>query len=179
MPTRITIEKFAPSLGEYWTNIYWHPGSLAEAGVAAAAIAEAERSRTWNGVTFTKWRVDDGVQNTDNFATTIMNTLGEIVMPDPMPLFVVARIDFTVAGNGRPSRKYLRAVLDEAKVSGMKISADAVANLTAYAGEVGSTGVCDVDGQDIVGGACNPNVGMRQLRRGSKKKATPSSGTPL
>jgi hypothetical protein len=50
---------------------------------------------------------------------------------------------------------------------------------TNYAqGLVDLLGFVDVDGQEITSGSVYPFVGMRQLRRGSKRKA-PTSGTTV
>lgn len=175
MPSRITIEKFSAAHAEYWTNVYWHPGSVAEALAAAADIVIAERNVTGTFVTFTKYRADDGIRDTEQFMTVTVNAPGLLAQAgEGYPLFAVARVDFTVSGGGRPSRKFLRGVLDESKANGLTVSADILAALNSYAAAVCAAGCCDVDGQDFVSGAAFPQVAMRQLRRGSKKSSPPS-----
>ena len=175
MPWRVTVEKVLS--GEFWTNRYiLSSASLADAYSAALdTIIPAERAVTSNYVTFVKVRVDDMVPNTDNYQTGILNMQGlRNVTGDLMPLYVVARVDFTVNASS-PSRKYLRGVLYENDVTGpLQVSAgtQTVINDAYVAPMVALASFVDVDGQDIVGGATNPNVGMRQLRRGSKKKLT-------
>jgi len=42
------------------------------------------------------------------------------------------------------------------------------------------TDLVDIDGDDLISATVYPKVAMRQLRRGSKKSSTPSSGgTPV
>jgi hypothetical protein len=48
-----------------------------------------------------------------------------------------------------------------------------LAKLQAYANAIVAAGVCDVDAQAFTAGAPFLMPGMRQLRRGSKKKVTP------
>lgn len=179
MPVRLTVEK--EFNGEFWTNVYWiNEATVAGAMPAAAEIVGAERAIHWNQVLFTRYRVDDAVKNTDNYVTGIINGMGQVAFDSQsMPLFVVLRVDFTVAGS-RPSRKYLRGCLQESNVDGpinlvaasvnawQNLYADRVANVATFG---------DVDGQDITAGRVHPRVAMRQLRRGSKKKVTPSTTT--
>lgn len=96
-----------------------------------------------------------------------------------MPLFAVLRVDLTVVGS-RPSRKYLRGVLAENNTDGpYNLVASAVTSFTnLYAAPLaGVAGLVDVDGEEITGAVVYPKVGMRQLRRGSKKKVIPSTAT--
>lgn len=171
---RLTIEKMYQ--GEYWTNVYWLAGSVGDAGSPAAAIIAAEKAVTLDSVLFTKARLDDGVQDTDVYATIIINDFGdrELATGTMVPLFNVVRVDFA-AGGGRPSRKYLRGLLTEAFVNFNTIEAAQVSFFqTNYATVVAEvTAFQDVDGDDISSGVVHPFVGMRQLRRGSKKKTIP------
>ena len=180
MSTRLTIEMLYQ--GEYWTNVYWLAGDIADAGSPAAAIINAQRAVTLGGILFTKFRVDDGVKDTDVFITAPINQFGlrSTGGNEMVALFNTCRVDFA-AGVGRPSRKYLRGVLheDDVQFNTIKAStldfvkttyADVVAAVTAYE---------DVDAEDITGGTVFPFVQMRQLRRKNKKKTTPSSPTPV
>jgi hypothetical protein len=81
------------------------------------------------------------------------------------------------APTGRPSRKYWRLPLEEAAVLNGQVEPTFV---TAWQGHVNdyfaspaSAGVIDVDGQLLVSGTIMAPVGMRQLRRGSRRRVTP------
>lgn len=173
---RLTVEKVYNA--EYWTNVYWLEATdRAQARARGQAIANIERSVLDTRCVLTKFRVDDGTPNTDEYSTVAINLPGtkDNSTSELMPLFVVARVDFTVDG-GSPSRKYLRGVLTEADVQGpftlINPKLDFLQNFYA-APTAGSAGFVDVDGELIDGGVVSSLVGMRQLRRGSKKKLTP------
>ena len=171
--SRLTIEKMYQ--GEYWTNVYWLAGDIGASASAAAAIIAAEQDIHFNPILLTKARLDDGLENTDVFATIIINAFGTAGAPtDLLPLFNVLRVDFA-AGGGRPSRKYLRGCLHEGHISFNTIAPTNVTFFqTTYADVVSAiSGYVDVDGDDITSGTVYPFVGMRQLRRASKKKTTP------
>lgn len=173
--TRLTIEKMYQ--GEYWTNVYFLAGSIGDSASAAADILAAERAITLDSVLFTKMRLDDNTEDTEVYASTPINLFGlnANVGAQVLPLFNVLRVDFA-AGTGRPSRKYLRGVLSENNINFNTIDAVTVSTFqTLYADVVASLpNFVDVDGDNITAGVVHPFVGMRQLRRGSKKKTTPS-----
>lgn len=183
MPMRATIEKFLPAQGEYWTNVYWLDYLTPAAALEAVRdIVTAERTVHLPAVQFTKFRVDDGVEDTEIWETETLNVAGlSTTTGEMMPLFVVARVDFSVAGGGRPSRKYLRGVLTEETVNAFMLNTGIRGVLQNYAdGVIAAGGVCDVDGQGFSNGSPFAQPGMRQLRRGSKRKPVPSSGgTPV
>lgn len=171
---RLTIEKMYQ--GEYWTNVYYLAGDIGASGSDAADIIAAEQAIHMNTVLFTKARLDDNTEDTDVFATITINEFGA---RDPsgvqmLPLFNVLRVDFS-AGGGRPSRKYLRGCLVETFVNFNTIESAQVTFFdTNYADVVSAVAsYVDVDGDPISAGTVYPFVGMRQLRRGSKKKTTP------
>lgn len=173
---RLTIEKFHSASAEYWVNRYYvNAASLADASLASNGIVDAEKACYPAGVIITKSHVDDDVPLTENYETTVRNLAGTRTTPtgDAMPLFVVARVDFTVAGGGRPSRKYLRGVLFESDASFSTLGSGILALLSTYASSVAASGACDPQGQDIVAGVPWNAPAMRQLRRGSKKKDIP------
>jgi hypothetical protein len=177
MAWRCTIEKYHAASGEYWVNVYH---LAAETGAAALTAANTlvlnERNIHRTNILFTKFRVDDGVEGTDVYDTVAVNQFGLAVLgsSEIMPLFVVLRVELNTVGGGRPSRKYYRGVLLESDVSGMMVTntgflTGVSAGLTAAFPGI----VVDPDGQAILNAECSPIVGMRQLRRGSKKKVTP------
>lgn len=173
---RITIEKYLATQAEYWTNVYWSSATaIADAAATAAALVAIERGMYLPSVTITKYRVDDGEPNTDIFVTTPVNLVGTSGLTgQALPLFNVVRIDFA-AGQGRPSRKYYRGVLTEEWSDAFgALPATAKTQIQEWADNLAAvSSYVDVDGDDIVAGSAYPSVGMRQLRRGSKKKNTP------
>lgn len=175
MPSRVTIEKLYQ--GEYWTNVYWFSGAIsAVQGASIADLIAIERSVHLSPVLITKVRIDDAVPLTDQFVTETINLFGlrTIGSEHMLPLFNVVRVDLT-AGLGRPSRKYYRGALHEGDVNFNTIAPATVSfyNTDVAAALASLSGFVDVDGTDITAGTTHPFVGMRQLRRGSKKKTTP------
>lgn len=173
---RITIEKYMASAAEYWTNIYHVDVADLQAAVQQIAnFANAERPLYPESVVITKGRADDGIPNTDQYGTQVFNAAGTRASAgqDLNPLFVTARVDFTSAGFGSPSRKFLRGVLYESDVSFSSIGATVAALLNTYGDAIIALPVCDVDGQDLVDAVPFLAPQMRQLRRGSKKKIVP------
>jgi hypothetical protein len=171
---KIDIEK---QLGaEYWTNVYHcDVADLDAADDVALEVLDAERAIHHVTVTFTKRRVSDIVPNTDNFRTTPINLTGELNDPAALlPLFNVLRVD-AVAQTGRPGRKYLRGCLTEGAITFDTIVPAALTTFdTGYSNAMDLiTELCDEDGDPFIDWQSNPKVGMRQLRRGSKRRTQP------
>lgn len=171
---KVDIEK---QLGtEFWTNVYYVDAeSLTAAHAIGAEIVVAERGIHSNLVTFTKYRTSDMVPGTDQFITEPLNVQGAVAANSSLlPLFNVLRVDLGV-GVGRPSRKYLRGVLYEDTVTFDTVDPAAVAVYDAdYANDLEIIEeLVDIDGQPIINVTVNPKVGMRQLRRGSRRATTP------
>lgn len=173
---RITIGKSLVSAGRNWVNRYLAEvadGSAAQ--TVANAIVAAERQFHHESVLFTNARVDDNIPNTDIYDTFAINQFGTLSSTaELMPLFVVLRVAFNTEGSGRPSMKYYRGCLLENNVNGMTVAS---AEITAVQGILNplitAQPLVDVDGQAWVNAEPSPVTGMRQLRRGSKKKITP------
>jgi len=161
--------------GEYWTNRYFvDAADFAAAAMMSDEIVTAERAFHGTSVTFTKSRTSDITPGTDVYSTIILNLPG--LQGDDgtfLPLFNVLRADLSV-GIGRPSRKYYRGVLRETHI--IQDGVDASIRTTA-SGALNSLltqiTLVDVDSQPITLVTVSPFVGMRQLRRGSKRRAAP------
>ena len=176
----VDIEKLYQ--GEYWTNRYIVAAAdLIAAQSIGSQIVGIERAIHLSPVLFTRYRVSDGVKDTDVYIVANLNLFGTGNLDNAamLPLFNVLRVDFNTQGGGRPSRKYLRGVLQENNIAYNDINAPALTNYnTNYATPLAAlAGFVDVDGQEIVQGSAYPFVAMRQLRRGSKRK-TPTTNTP-
>lgn len=174
-PFEATIEKSL--YGEFWVNRYYFDApDLQSASLLAEQVYNAERTIHRQLVVFTKLSVRSTVLNDYVYQSIPLNTNGLNANPSGhmMPLFVVARVDLSVAGS-KPSRKYLRGVLSEDDVNAMDVSSAMVTFInTNYVNPIaGISGFVDPQKADIYGGACSPKTGIRQLRRGSKKKNTP------
>lgn len=172
---QVDIEKVL--LGEYWTNRYIvEAADLAAAAIVGDNIVEIEQSVHYNIVTFTKVRTSDRVPLTDVYAIRSINQPGILAgLTDYLPLFNVVRVDFTTIGGGRPSRKYLKMPVPESAQSNGVLAPAFVTQVQAdYADLMADLeGYVDVDGQLFSSGSVSPFVGMRQLRRGSKRRAVP------
>lgn len=172
---KVDIEKFY--LGEYWTNVYYvEAATLDDAALIGNDIVPIEESITNSAVLFTKFRTSDLTPGTDVFTTTIINEQGDIAESPAimLALFNVVRFDLSVPV-GRPGRKYIRGSLSEA---GVAFNDVIPASITFYNDNyavplAALAGVVAKDGQEITSVTTYPKVGMRQLRRGSKRKALP------
>jgi len=172
----VDIEK--EYLGEYWTNRYVVLApTRAQAAIYAGEIAEMERTWHKTVVLFTKFRVSDDNPATDNYQVSNLNVYGTApVNGDLLPLFNVMRVDFNVSGGGRPSRKYYRLPMGEFDQANGTITSGALSVWNAAVANLATGGYYrDVDGQVIIDASVYPKVGMRQLRRGSKRKAPTTS----
>lgn len=171
----VDIEKVL--LGEYWTNRYIvEATTLTGAHAIGANIVEIEQTVHDDVVTFTKYRTSTTVEDDDAYFITPINQPGaENNAGDYLPLFNVVRVDFAAAGGGRPSRKYLRLPLFEPQQSNGALLPGVVTFLQTYYADLLAAleGYVDVDGQELIAGSVSPFVGMRQLRRGSKRKLEP------
>lgn len=170
----LDIEKYLG--GEYWTNRYIiNQTDITAAQASGLGITNFERSITSDLVTFTKYRVSDLDPATDVYVIVPLGNLGQRGAATPLlPLFNVVRVDFGT-GFGRPSRKYLRGVLVEGDISFNTISTDLITLInTNYADPlVAAPSYVDVDGEPIINRAVHPDVAMRQLRRGTRRRTEP------
>lgn len=170
-PFQCEIEKFFN--GEYWVNRYFlEAADLAAAATITNSIIAAERAVTLTPVQFTKATTRTTVQGDYNFITTIINGTGQrAASTDMVALYMTVRVDFQAAA-GRPSRKYLRGVLQESDVSWNEITTALQSTVnTSYANVLaGLTGYVDGQGTELIAGGAQLKHSNRQLRRGSKKR---------
>lgn len=161
--------------GESWTNRYLiDQTDLVSASLNANLIVSAERQFHPVQVEFTLVRTSDLVQGTDQFITVPLNLAGlGPNIGDWLPLFNTVRVDFS-AGLGRPSRKYYRAILDE----GNQTNGTLITELrNTIEGELlnllENIALVDPQGSPLSNPQVAARVQMRQLRRGSRRRATP------
>lgn len=167
-----------------WCNTYrFEADDLATAHAAAiGSVLVQEQGIHLTNVSFTRVRTSDVLPDTDVFEVTPTSSNGTRAAAEVggyLPLFNTARVDISVEGGGRPSRKYYRLPFNEADqfdgqiVSTLKDDLNAaVADMIANAASVGAI-LIDPDGQSWVTPACFPLVAMRQLHR-KRRKATVS-----
>lgn len=170
----VDVQKFG--YGQYWTNRYIIDVADLDAGIAVGEdIADLERVPLLASCVIEKYRVSSVTEGDDVYAIVPYEQAG-LAFSDgnPLPLFNVVRVDFAV-GFGRPSRKYLRGCLNEGNVDGMNLATATRSNIqTNYATPLAALpAYVDVDGQPIVSATVFTAIHMRQLRRGSRRQATP------
>jgi len=174
--SQIDIEK---RLGlEYWTNRYlcsFQVGTV-EAESLATLLMDAERKLYFPDVSINKIRIASAAPDDNVFQSWSPGTTGSRgqLATARLPLFCVLRVDFG-AGLGRPSRKYIRGCLTEIDVIGDVLDWNASGALFSAYGQAVSdaVGVVDPQGDDLNGFSVYRSVGMRQLRRGSRRRSTP------
>jgi len=172
----IDIEKSAGT--EIFTNRYLvsiGPASPTSGGLIAAIVA-AEKLAMYNTVAFLRARHRTIVEGDDDYFITVLTGAGaRLPGANPLiPLFNVVRIDFA-ANFGRPSRKYLRGCLSEADLNGMNIEATTTTGvLTQYKDAIlAQDEIVDPQGDTFLSGQVIPQVAMRQLRRGTRRRTLP------
>ena len=173
MVWEIAIEK---SLGtEYWINVY-HADVVtqAEAKQVGDEIVGVERGVTQIQVGFTKMRVRQISEIAQAGTVYPIGLPGAMADSIYLPLFVVARIDIAVP-SGRPDRKFIKSPAPASLVTNGMWSAPAqnLYNGSYCTPLLAVENICDRSGQPYLSAAVSPVVGMRQLRRGSRKRTQP------
>jgi len=162
--------------GEFWVNRYiLLLDDITQAVFAGNSITGFELAIHKERVNFTKYRVSDQDPATDEFVIVPIGQPGQVTgSGDALPLWNVVRVDFP-AGNGRPSRKYLRLPIFETEQTNGVLEVGITSLVaTEYGIPLGDfSEFVDVDGTGLGTGVVTPNVAMRQLRRGSKRRTTP------
>jgi hypothetical protein len=160
---------------EYWTNVYHvNVPSQAAAVTEAQTIIYAERQLSMDNVTFVNYRVRPFPAGGTPGTVYPIGQAGLSASADYLPLWNTVNVIFTV-GQGRPSRKYLKLPIPEVAQSNGIISSTYLASWgTAYSAALeGMANLCDSQGNPFLDVGILVNVGMRQLRRGSKRKLLP------
>jgi len=166
------------SFNLFWSNRYClEAADLAGAMLWAADIRVIERNCTSNFASLTKYRVSTALEHDDVYQIIEDNLTGLRALDGGqlMPLFCRVNCIFNTVGGGRPSRKYWCAPLMETDQSFGDLTP---ATITFFQEQyvnalLGVAGFVDIDEQPFISGSVKPRVGMRQLRRGSKKKHDP------
>jgi len=170
------IDVQAQLAGEYFSNV-WHVNATdyVQALGWADAIAEITASQSHSSVVVDKARVAlyplAGGQGTVR-SYALQGGQGDY---DYLPLFNIVRVDWQPA-LGRPSRKYMRFPVNEGiQIKGIMSPGQVAAYQTGFvlAIQVQVPGLCDIQGRPFVDGVVFAQVGMRQLRRGSKRRLQP------
>lgn len=165
-----------------WSNRYILDAvSLAQAHDSAVnIIAAAEIAMHADFITIDHVRTSTLVPNDNSFLTTATDLAGTLASSgSPLPLWNVVRADMTMS-SGRPSRKYLRSGLGSGDIiggykwNGTNISAVQLA-LATMRNDLDEAGTPWVDEQNDAVLSVNTfqPIGMRQLRRGSRRVTTP------
>lgn len=165
-----------------WSNTYTiNATDLATAVAAADPIPNREANFHADNIVFTRMRLSDLVPHTDVFTVVPLALLGSaytVADNDFLPLFNCVRVDISVDGGGRPSRKYYRPPVGEQwqtktvlDTTVRSLFHDEVVGMIADVISGGAQ-LVDPDGQAWSTPATFPAVAMHQLHRKRKKKPT-------
>jgi hypothetical protein len=159
---------------EYWTNVYYVTNASYEGAIAAGLdIVEVERNLHQQQVAFVNMRVRPYPAGGAEGAVYELSTFGLITNEQYLPLFNTLNVKMTVVP-GRPSRKYYRCPIAESwQASGVLDTGQVAAFNTILEDLLAVATLCDESGNPFTAIRCYPLVGMRQLRRGSKRRAVP------
>ena len=176
------VEVFKSYQQETWGNVYHLAAAdLVAANNSLSIIVDAEKAFHMNVVSFVSGRVADLTPGTDAFYTTPLSGTGAAGPgAASVPLWDTVRVDFPVAGGGRPSRKFYRGVLEESLVEYLTVNATKLAAIVLELNEMivalaaEGTPYVDVDAQLIETAVGWPKVQMRQLHRKRRRAAAPA-----
>ena len=174
---QLDIEK---SLGtETWTNVYHvNAGNLESCRDAIGLISVAEKTFHGTVVTFTRGRARTKIEGDDNYIIVPIGGQGARDLGQYLPLFNTFNVLWGAA-QGRPSRKYYRGPLSENDQAGGVLQGTIATQInTALNGLINNMPdigceLVDVDGDVLLEASAQLVVGMRQLRRGSKRRLQP------
>lgn len=158
-----------------WGNTYHvEANSLQEASDYGIQIANIEKTVLHNTAKIITIGVRTAAEEDKLFNTMPANITGTWTgTGDASPLFVVARIDFTIFGE-RPSRKFLRAVVNETALGafGLIVPAHLTMLTTNYAAPMASLPfLTDERGNRFNGSIVYQYVTKRNLTRRARREA--------
>jgi len=160
---------------EFVTNRYHVlADDMVQAGTRGTAIAELQKTLLPTTVNIDFIRVSTVVEGDNSFYTLPADIPGtRAATSQTMPPFCRWRADMSI-GFRRPLRKYLLIPLEEDS-EGASFTTAARSYFNAnYGAPLFNLGyVCSEGGIVISGVSLNNIIGMRQLRRGSKRRMTP------
>jgi hypothetical protein len=161
---------------EYWTNVYHvSAASLTAARDIMFDIVDEEKKIHHTNVSFDRYRVALMPVSGGSFLTGGLSGPGLATGPADVPLFAVARVEFST-GFGRPGIKMYRGCLTEGDIvdtTALSSGIQTYFNGTWIPGLLAAAPLEKINGTGFVGGSLSPTVGMRQLRRGSRRRTEP------
>ena len=164
-----------------WSNRYIVSAEdLQAARNAAISITAAEVLLHNQATVLTYARVSTLIPGDGSYVTVPTNAGGQRPNPtDNLPLWNTLRVDITVAGGGRPSRKYYRPPLGESDVNNYQIEPTIASLFTTTLNdligdlETNGTPLVDPDGQEWLNATTITRVQMRQLHRRRRRRPAP------
>lgn len=160
----------------YWTNKLYIIGTDDEnAAEAAVAITDILATGVQNSVTIDKVRITPAPFTKNNFFDFPVNKVGSGGATQPAPLFNVVRWIFTPP-RGRSTNHYFRGGVTPSNIGvDQQFTPTAAAFNNALLVQLFDAGwsIVSHTGAPYAGAAASVRVGMRQLRRGSKRKKKP------
>lgn len=163
-----------------WSNVYrFGAATLAEAVTDMVPILEGlELPILHPDVTLSAVRIATVTPHDDVFEIVPLGLAGTSAdSGDLLPFFNCARVDISVIGGGRPSRKYWKGVLTESITAGMNLASGVQGLITsqfnaaiAAANDAGHA-FSDPQGQDWDTAVCLQAIQMRQMHRKRKRSA--------
>lgn len=161
---------------EYWTNkFYITVSSLSGAELAVDSMVVALRPALSALVTIDKARITPLPFVKNTFTDYVIGLPGTRMVTPPGPLFTVVRWD-TAADTGRTSHHYIRGgILPTDFGSNGNFTADAQGFNNGIIGTFndGTFVWTDIHGTPLTKVRASPKVGMRQMRRGSRRRQQP------
>jgi hypothetical protein len=171
---QVDVEKQQGS--EYWTNVYHVVAvDIGDATSQAGFIVLHEREIHSDNVGFVKYRVGTYPISDGDFSLVPLSGTGSRTHSgDQLALFNVARVDLRLP-LGRPCRKYYRAPIYEGDQAdgALTIAFRGIVDTAVEAMIADGVNLCDPDGNLVTDAVTAVPVGMRQLRRGSRRRVTP------
>jgi hypothetical protein len=175
---QVDIEKTV--VAESFTNVYFVSSpTLQTATQDALAVVGFEKAITLDIAQFVRMRVRTAIEGDEVYSLTPLSGAGNRgTTTNPLALFNTLNVLLGAAA-GRPSRKYYRAALMEQDVNFNTIDTFFMPPITALGAALlvditlnGST-LVDLNGDAITSIVAQSKIGMRQLRRGSRRRTQP------